>query len=199
MRTFKNPIAILILMLGVLVVPSLSQASTYNGDLAAYYASLYCGDDGSWSDEGYNENYVSFYFDCTNFVSQCLFAGGWQEVGSDVNSTSSWFYNGESESYISKTWRLVDYLQDFLESSGRAYGPVAVTEQNKNMFYPGDVVLFDEEGDNDVDRAFIVTEYTGGFLYMMSHTTNRCPIATTAVANMYPGSVMRGYFIYSYY
>ncbi|MCL1802511.1 MAG: amidase domain-containing protein [Eubacteriaceae bacterium] len=65
--------------------------SSYNRDAAKAYAA-------KWWDSR-NPDYPNFgstSSDCTNFVSQCLKAGGLQEIGSDWEAQGSWFCNTTS-------------------------------------------------------------------------------------------------------
>ena len=61
--------------------------------------------------ETYNEAYPCFVGwggDCANFVSQCLYAGGMQMVGSNASSFSNWFCRTsvtEEFNKTSSTWR----------------------------------------------------------------------------------------------
>ena len=79
--------------------------------------------------------------DCTNFVSQCLFAG----TGvMNYTPTFGWFYLSGNDRTAS--WTGVEYLYNFLLQNQGA-GPFA-TEAGIESAQPGDVIQFgDENGD----------------------------------------------------
>lgn len=79
--------------------------------------------------------------DCTNFASQCIFAGA-----GIMNYTpgTGWFYRSSSDRTAS--WTGVEYLYEFLVSN-RSVGPYA-TEVPASEAMPGDIVqLGDITGD----------------------------------------------------
>lgn len=79
--------------------------------------------------------------DCTNFVSQCLYAGA-----GVMNETpvTGWFYRTASDRTAS--WTSVEYLYAFLMEN-RSAGPFAVLTDRQGIA-PGDVIqLGDETGD----------------------------------------------------
>lgn len=66
-------------------------ATTYNRSAAVTYATTYVFSPNTsvWCD------YSSSGGDCTNFVSQCLYAGGWSKFNNgSFCSTGSWYHNG---------------------------------------------------------------------------------------------------------
>ncbi|MBN1585164.1 amidase domain-containing protein [Candidatus Uhrbacteria bacterium] len=166
-------------------------AGSYDGDDAADYADTY------W--QNYNPAYTSFECDCTNFVSQCLYAGGWEETGSEVDDPDAWFYNGSSTSQISEIWRLVDDLEDFLDSSGRASGPYPVTGPYYSYYLPGDVVFASWDGDGDMEHAYIVTGVYSTHLELTAHTNDRHDITTTEIRQIKNSVYFEGWFLYSSY
>lgn len=208
MRAFQSFILGLFLLTGAIALPQLASAGSYDGDDAASYALDYCGNEGEMTSTGYNPAYTAFESDCTNFVSQALYYGGWEETGWNVYDADHWFYNGSSTAFISRTWRLVDYLESFLNTSGRAAGPYAVDSSTYSYYLPGDIILADWEDDDDMDHAYIVTAVYSDRLELAAHTTNHCggdanpDFTTTSVYND-PGVgdtvYMEGYFLYSSY
>lgn len=97
--------------------------SVYDRYAAVDYAKEYAED---YNDaEYYNwENYNPGYtFDCANFVSQCLYAGGKLFVGtpgvSDATDFSYWFGKGTTGStkYYSSTWRGADAFKHFWKAN----------------------------------------------------------------------------------
>lgn len=108
----------------------------YNRDAAVAYAN-------KWA---LSRNPAYFDFenlggDCTNFASQCIYAGS-----GIMNYTpeTGWFYRSSSDRTAS--WTGVEYLYEFLISN-RSVGPYA-TEVSAEEALPGDIVqLGDSTGD----------------------------------------------------
>src|SRR5450631_2316044 len=59
--------------------------------------------------------------DCTNFISQCLYAGGWnmRQEGYLINPYA-WYCRPKRHWDHSKSWASADHFAYFLEISGRA-------------------------------------------------------------------------------
>jgi hypothetical protein len=61
----------------------------------------------NWANGRNTDSYPDHgYSDCTNFVSQCLCAGGWPKCGTDGSSDSSWFCRktGNGSFSVSLSW-----------------------------------------------------------------------------------------------
>ena len=71
--------------------------------------------------------------DCTNFASQCIYAGAGQM---NFTPVTGWFY--ESASNRSAAWTGVEYLYRFL-TTNRSVGPYAHTVP-QHLAMPGDIV-----------------------------------------------------------
>jgi len=84
-------------------------------------------------------NYDKLGGDCTNFSSQCIYAGS----GVMKYAKDGWYYiNGNNRS---PSWTGVQYLRDFLVKN-RGVGPFA-EETNINNLETGDIIqLGNEEG-----------------------------------------------------
>ncbi|AOT70941.1 amidase domain-containing protein [Geosporobacter ferrireducens] len=97
--------------------------------------------------------------DCTNFVSQCIWAayGGWDEssvtnsrnnVGNKVRMTTSWYGAKFGYGDISNAFAGVTYLYNYVTSSkttgpkGTGYGEASTSSFNLNNVGRGDVVQF---------------------------------------------------------
>ncbi len=68
-----------------------------------------------------NPAYIRYGNDCTNFVSQCMHAGGWSQIKGWYQSNSVWWYTGgifgvRAASY---TWAAAQNFFNFTTSSGR--------------------------------------------------------------------------------
>lgn len=77
--------------------------------------------------------------DCTNFVSQCLYAGAYVM---NYDTTTGWFYI--SANHKSPSWSGVPFLRNFLVNNAGGPGPFA-RETTQAEMVPGDVIqlLFD--------------------------------------------------------
>jgi hypothetical protein len=96
----------------------------YNRLLAVGYASTYA--------YHYNKDWIADTVDCTNFVSQALYFGGWpMTAGNGDNDDTAWFNVGDPDSFMGKswgrshhkrsyTWGSAPHFGRFLEISGRA-------------------------------------------------------------------------------
>ena len=91
----------------------------------------------------YKRNPVYFDFenfggDCTNFVSQCIYAGS-----GVMNYTPvfGWYYN--SSYSRSPSWSGAEYLYNFL-TTNKSVGPYAIDTQISNIEI-GDVIQFGDE------------------------------------------------------
>ena len=71
--------------------------------------------------------------DCTNFASQCIYAGAGQM---NFTPVTGWFYNSVSDR--SAAWTGVEYLYRFL-TTNRSEGPYAHTVP-RHLAMPGDIV-----------------------------------------------------------
>ncbi len=84
-------------------------------------------------------NYDKLGGDCTNFISQCIYAGS-QAMNYDPKH--GWYY--WSANNKSPSWSGVQFLRNFLVSNAKGRGPSAQESQVSEMT-PGDVIqlLFD--------------------------------------------------------
>ncbi len=91
---------------------------------------------------GRNPRYYDFEEiggDCTNFVSQCLYAG----CGvMNYSKPMGWYYNGTDDR--SPSWTGVEFLREFLLGNKGAgvYGSMVALEETQ----PGDVIMLCSEG-----------------------------------------------------
>jgi len=120
-----------------------------------------------------NSAYYTFPQDCTNFVSQSLFAGGWTMIQGQKQSSSVW-YCDKKEWYsfaispASYTWAGARNFHDFLSGSGRA--KLAKKPEDLTL---GDVVQMSNSG--GIHHTMLVTGLvTGSYndLTMSYHTPN---------------------------
>jgi len=145
----------------------LTFVKVYDRAAAANYARRWAG--------GTNPTFGRFGFlgkaDCTNFVSQCLRAGGWVDRwGTYGNRADSqlWFFDS-SKKQGSYSWgEVLNFLQ-FASYSGRAY-----QISNSSDLDVGDVVTFKWNGDKFTSHAAIVTRRDAdGTIYLCQHSEDR--------------------------
>ena len=101
-----------------------------------------------------NADYRSFWDqggDCTNFVSQSLFAGGWEKKGWAPwhrDDDDKWFYNRAGQSY---TWTGADNWRRFATKSGR----VKRISRPRDARY-GDILQVDYGRDGTMEHSMVV-------------------------------------------
>lgn len=101
--------------------------------------------------------------DCTNFISQCLLAGG-----ATMNySPLGWFYI--SSSNRSASWTSVQYLQEFL-LSGKSVGPFAKVEDIQNL-QVGDLIQL-RQNPTHFNHTVIITKISRGEIYVCAHSND---------------------------
>ena len=158
----------------------------YSGQKAVNYAKKW------WN--GYNNSYYRYYTngDCTNFVSQCLFAGGllmnnkwfsFRSKNKPSNNKPSKWYKGKFTNYyycVSNAWSLAKELYNYLKDRyyvrtygntdrGRCYYKRDV--RNK-IFKPGDVAFFENQK-NGIHHAVIIGKVTQTDCYYYAHSSAR--------------------------
>lgn len=118
--------------------------------------------------------------DCTNFISQCLRAGGAPMRGAPNRAkgwwiTDSWksgravggHYSNESWSY---SWAVANSLRWYLENS--TSGLAATRVFSPSELEIGDVICYDFQGNGVVDHTTIVTSMEEGVPYIHAHTAD---------------------------
>lgn len=122
-------------------------SGTYNASAASSYAQTYV--------YTYNSAYQDITdFDCTNFVSQALRAGGWVDAGGFWWDYYAWWYNLSNHSRTD-TWVVAANLRNHVAYSGRGYSLSAFTD-----LIVGDVMFADwwYASDPDIDHSMLVTQ-----------------------------------------
>lgn len=117
----------------------------YNRREAVRYAELW------WN--SYNPKYKNFSVNCTNYVSQCLFAGGAPMWGTP-NRSEGWWYTGKEDGW-SFSWAVAHSLMWYL--AGSDHGLQAVQKERASDLTLGDVICYDFSGDDRWDHTTIVT------------------------------------------
>ncbi|WP_245308185.1 amidase domain-containing protein [Halalkalibacter urbisdiaboli] len=106
-----------------------------------------------WND--YNPEYKKFTDNCTNFISQCLRAGGAQMTGYP-NRSKGWWYRGENWSF---SWSVAHSLRWYL--SGAQQGLKGEERDSAMELELGDVICYDFDGDGRFQHSTIVVAKDG--------------------------------------
>ncbi len=148
-------------------------SSGYNGAAAAAYADQY------WST--YNPQWPSYATsggDCSNFVSQALYAGGIaMRLTPPYSGTAAWFMTGTPTTpNPSTSWINANDNSAFLAASLPAvkvgtYTGLGPTVTQASGASQGDVISYDWNGDGVVDHQAIVVTSDGQSVD--AHTNNR--------------------------
>ncbi|QAS51808.1 amidase domain-containing protein [Halobacillus litoralis] len=132
---------------------------TYNRREAVRYADRW------W--DSYNPSYRHFDVDCTNYVSQCLRAGGAPTWGAP-NRGRGWWYGNGTWSY---SWSVAHALRWYF--GGARQGLTATEVSSADQLSPGDVICYDFEGNGRFDHnTFVVKKDGNGMPLVNAHTSN---------------------------
>lgn len=116
--------------------------NSYNRREAVRYAERW------WND--LNPAYKAFTDNCTNYISQCLRAGGAPMWGAP-NRSKGWWYGDSNWSF---SWAVSHSFRWYL--SGSTYGLRGKEVSSPEELLPGDVICYDFQGDNRWDHTTIV-------------------------------------------
>ncbi|WP_245807750.1 amidase domain-containing protein [Halobacillus massiliensis] len=115
----------------------------------------------------YNPAYMNFENNCTNYISQCLKAGG-APVWGHPHRGKGWWYGGKTWSY---SWSVANAMRWYL--SGARKGLMASEVQSAKELSPGDIICYDFEGDGRYDHTtIVVSKDSEGEPFVNAHTTN---------------------------
>lgn len=118
-----------------------------------------------WND--YNPAYRKFDVDCTNYVSQCMHAGGAPMWG-QPNRNKGWWMTNNNWSY---SWSVAHSLRWYLASSKTGLRAREVHEPEQLLL--GDIICYDFQGDGRYDHNTIVTaKDANGMPLVNAHTYN---------------------------
>jgi hypothetical protein len=96
-------------------------------------------------------NYDKIGGDCTNFVSQCIYAGAHVM---NYDRTHGWYYNSTNNK--SPSWSGVQFLRNFLIRNTAGPGPTA-KETTALEMAPGDVIQLSFDGKVFEHSLFVVS------------------------------------------
>lgn len=132
---------------------------SYNRDAAVAYANKW------WNN--YNPDYETFRVDCTNYISQCLYAGGAPMRGEPVRE-EGWWYTTDNWSF---SWSVAHSLRWYLK--GSKSGLIAVEVESPEDLAPGDVICYDFAGDGRWDHnTIVVAKDSEDMPLVNAHTDN---------------------------
>ncbi|MHA0858142.1 amidase domain-containing protein [Paenibacillus sp. CMAA1364] len=123
-----------------------------------------------WDSE--NPEFIAFAVNCTNYISQCLFAGG-APINYTGNRATGWWYKGYSggKEWWSYSWAVANSLSNLLTSSNSGLRAEVVDRAEKLML--GDIIIYDWDGDGTYQHSTIVTAFdAGGMPLVNAHTIN---------------------------
>lgn len=190
----KTPKFVLMLILALVILSLCATAeAAYNGDKAAKYALEYSSVP--------NPDYNYFKEDCTNFVSQCLLAGGWKETGKyKFTSKNAWYYDFGKRPGYSNTWAVANSLYAFLNSHPDRAKKQSVynrpyKESYRKNFKPGDLVQIDYGSDGTWDHSMIITVVSDTDMVVTYHTRNEAGKSLNQIILESPGAKFVGWKI----
>lgn len=140
-----------------------SREVRYNREEAVAYADRW------WKDG--NPEFETFEVDCTNYVSQCLFAGGAPINYTGKRETGWWYkgYQGKQE-WWSYSWAVSDSLQRYLSVS-RSSGLRAEVMERPEQLMLGDIIQYDWDGNGQYQHSTIVTAFDAGGMPLVNART----------------------------
>jgi Putative amidase domain len=168
-----------------------SAGCDYRGADAGFYAWYWAF--------GYNSSYRTFQNDCTNFVSQALYNGGWlfKHFRRDYKNWGLWWYDayGTQNTGQTRSWTQARALEYFIWNSGRGYNTTSICDLDY-----GDVVVVDWENNGSIDHAMVVTEavnctYGGDGLLLSQHSPGRRDKSLSEYLREVPTAKFHAYWI----
>lgn len=137
-------------------------AGGYNAGNAVAYAERY------WNSP--NPAYPHFTDDCTNFISQCLHAGGIPMLFSKEKGKGWWIRTGKGSEW-SYSWSVAHALYLILKSGASPMR--AVTKTSPDQLVPGDIICYDFNGDGRFQHnTIVVAKDAYNMPLVNAHTTD---------------------------
>ncbi|WP_227872231.1 amidase domain-containing protein [Paenibacillus albus] len=135
----------------------------YRRDLVAAYADRW------WNEP--NPAYENFEVNCTNYVSQCVFAGGAPMDYTGRRDTGWWYrgYSGGRENW-SYSWAVANALKNYLSASHKS-GLRATIVDSADQLALGDVIIYDWSGDNRYQHSTVVTAFDAAGMPLVNANT----------------------------
>ncbi|WP_188648735.1 amidase domain-containing protein [Marinithermofilum abyssi] len=137
-----------------------SSRSGYDRMRAVQYAETW------WN--GHNPRYAKFADDCTNYISQCLHAGG-IPMEFTMRRDRGWWYKGSRDNW-SYSWTVAHSFHNYLAGGGNAQARPVGSPGELNL---GDVICYDWDGNGRWQHNTIVTAIDpAGMPLVNSHTVD---------------------------
>lgn len=137
-------------------------SGSYNRAKVKRYAEIW------WNQ--YNPTYPKFEVDCTNYVSQCLHAGGLPMEFSKNRSTGWWVQGKANWSY---SWSVANSLMIYLAGGNPQKRRKAELKSSADQLMVGDVICYDWNGDGNYQHnTIVVSKDANGMPLVNAHTTN---------------------------
>lgn len=123
----------------------------YRRDLVAAYADR-------WWNEA-NPSFEEFEVNCTNYISQCIFAGN-APMNYTGRRENGWWYKGRAggREWWSYSWAVSNALTQYL-STPRDAGLRAEIVYSPDKLELGDIITYDWNGDNRFQHSTVVTAF----------------------------------------
>lgn len=119
-----------------------------------------------------NPAYLEFEVDCTNFASQCIFAGSAPMIYTGKRDSGWWYVGMEHHQELwSFSWAVAHALQSYAINSTKGFrGSIVRSPQELEL---GDMITYDWDGDGRYQHNAIVTMKDGlGMPLVNAHTNN---------------------------
>lgn len=135
----------------------------------------------TWA-KNFNPRYKQYKYDCTNYVSQCLAAGGMKltkpsKIPGGTYQTSSYWYSHDKWKDSTPWVRVTDFHSYWAPRVRDAnYKDSSTVSRNGNI---GDVVQFRDAGTLKRWHTMIITDKKNNTVYLSGHTTSRKNYAIT--------------------
>lgn len=197
MKKIRTEVAALAIFIALAGIAGTAEAGTYNGNNAASYAQTY-----AMNPNPAYRDFTNNGGDCTNFISQSLYAGGWEEIGKySYTSYDSWYYDGSYTPLYSYTWTSATYLYNFMmrHSNRATYRSLSNTPW-PDYFQKGDVIQIDYvPSDANINHTMIITGISGNDLLVSYHTPNIKDTSLQSIVNNNPSARFIGWHINANY
>lgn len=126
-----------------------------------------------------NTNYPNFeadYLDCTNFISQCVHAGGipmtsGTHLWGAESTTTKWYCRGTT--IYTTSWTVTDDFAAYMSSIASRKMIVATVDEVYENCLPGDVVQLVKKSDGDIYHSTIITSKDDNTAYYCAHSSTR--------------------------
>jgi hypothetical protein len=172
-----------------------SPMSNLNRPAIAEYATRYY--------RSYNTRYRTDANDCTNFASQCMYAGGWPMVSGFYQYDSAWWYNFSAftSPYHSYTWGGAHNFYLFTYTR-----PRGVIAQYFSQMKVGDILQVDwndaagrDTPDGHIDHTMVVTAKSStGEIFLTYHSNSVLNKPITELLRLKPRARWYGWRMYDY-